>query len=124
MTDPPLNVAGEISLELDMKGRMLAFQAVPPERLELDAESPPEPDWESLLSAAGLNDALLDSERSTWLPPVYADSRMAWTGVYPESPDIEIRVEAAAFQGRPVAFRILEPWTKTRTDEMVDLARR
>jgi hypothetical protein len=124
MSDPPLDDAGEIIVELDMKGRLLAYQAVPPEHLEVDAGSASEPDWRLLLNAAGLKNAQLDTEPSTWLPPVYADRRMAWAGAYPDNPEIEIRIEAAAFRGRPVAFRILEPWTKTRTEEEVDLAQR
>jgi hypothetical protein len=47
-----------------------------------------------------------------WLPLAYADRRAAWEGVYPEAPDIKIRVEAAAYRGRPVFFRVIEPWTR------------
>lgn len=124
MVDPPVKVPGEVHLELDMQGRLVSFLAVPPERLDAGRELPPVTNWQSLLSAAGLAEDQLGSRESTWLPPVYADQRMAWAGVYPDSPEIEIRIEAAAFQGRPVAFRILEPWAKTRADEEVELAQR
>ena len=46
------------------------------------------------------------------MPPVYADRRAAWEGVYPKAPDTSIRVEAAAYRNRPVAFRVIEPWTQ------------
>ena len=47
-----------------------------------------------------------------WLPRVYADRRAAWEGVYPLAPETSIRIEAAAYRNRPVAFHIIEPWTR------------
>ena len=46
-----------------------------------------------------------------WNPKVWADRRAAWEGAYPEAPDIPIRIEAAAYLGRPVSFGIVHPWT-------------
>jgi hypothetical protein len=37
---------------------------------------------------------------------------MAWEGAYPERRDVNIRVEAAAYRGRPVSFSIIGPWTR------------
>jgi serine/threonine-protein kinase len=120
MEDPAMTVAGEAMLELDPDGRLLSFMARPPERLETDSEASREPDWLPILSAAGLDLSKLVAEESTWVPPVYADSRAAWVGSYPDAPDIEIRIEAAAFQGRPVAMRLLEPWNQTTVEETAD----
>jgi serine/threonine-protein kinase len=47
------------------------------------------------------------------------DTRAAWEGVYPESPDTAIRVEAASFRGRPVYFHIIPPWEKPLRQEEV-----
>jgi hypothetical protein len=47
-----------------------------------------------------------------WIPTVFADRRAAWEGTFPEAPDIPIRVEAAAYRGRPVYFRIVTPWSQ------------
>jgi len=124
MEDPALAIAGEAMLELDPNGRLLSFLAFPPERLESASEAIQEPDWQPILTAAGLDPAELVAEKSTWIPPVYADSRAAWVGTYPDAPDIEIRIEAAAFQGRPVAMRLLEPWNRTRAEETAELAAR
>src|SRR5262245_22177269 len=44
-------------------------------------------------------------------PPLYADFRTAWEGLYPGPGEIPIQVEAAAYHGKPVYFRIFEPWT-------------
>src|ERR1035438_10484936 len=46
-----------------------------------------------------------------WTPLAATDTRVAWTGVYPGRADLAIRVEAAAFRGRAVYFRIVWPWT-------------
>jgi len=124
MEDPAMMIAGESMLELDLNGRLLSFLALPPERLESASEATPAPDWQPILSAAGLDPADLNAVESIWTPPVYADSRAAWVGTYPDAPDIEIRIEAAAFQGRPVAMRLLEPWNRTRAEETADLAAR
>jgi hypothetical protein len=35
---------------------------------------------------------------------------MAWEGTYAEAPGTKIRVEAAAYKGRPTNFQILLPW--------------
>ena len=40
------------------------------------------------------------------------DERMAWKGTLADWADIPIRIEAAAFQGKPVYFRIISPWQK------------
>lgn len=66
----------------------------------------------------------LVAEESTWFPRVYGGSRAARVGTYPDARDIEIRIEAAAFQGRPVAMRLLEPWNRTRAEETAELAAR
>jgi serine/threonine-protein kinase len=124
MEDPAMTIAGEAMLELDQKGRLLSFLVLPPERHESESEAAAEPDWLPMLSAAGLDPGQLVEEESTWVPPVHADSRAAWVGSYPDAPDIEIRVEAAAFQGRPVAMRLLEPWNRTRAEETAEYATR
>ena len=54
---------------------------------------------------------------SRWLPSSFADRRAAWEGRYPDAPEVPIRVEAASLRGRPVAFRIVEPWTTAAASE-------
>ena len=44
-----------------------------------------------------------------WSPVAFAEERQAWQGAYPDAADVPIRIEAAAFRGRPVSFRIVEP---------------
>jgi serine/threonine-protein kinase len=47
-----------------------------------------------------------------WTPPVDSDARAAWTGTLAERPDIPMRIEAAAYRGKPVYFELIGPWTR------------
>jgi hypothetical protein len=64
------------------------------------------------LTAAGLDSTRFTPVTPQSIPPMYADSVMAWTGTYAAGPPDPIRVEAAAWHGRPVSFAITGPWTK------------
>ncbi|MCI0460730.1 MAG: serine/threonine protein kinase [Gemmataceae bacterium] len=100
--EPPLREPGMTCVFLDLDGRLLEFHAVPP---HLD---PPGPaarvDWGPLLKAAGLLATVRESRECWRVPPVFADARAAWEGHHPERPDIPLRIEAAAYRGRPVYF--------------------
>ncbi len=110
-TDPPPLVAGMVGIELDPLGRLIRFEAVPsPATAPTAADRPP--DWEVLFSEAGLDRAAFAPTEPRWLPPFYADSRMAWTEGKPEHADRPLRVEAAAYHGRPVYFELAGPWSR------------
>ena len=100
--DPPENVPGMLHVALEPQGRLTAFTAVPAESDE--SKGPwPTPDWNALFAASGLDPARFTPDQPQWAPPVMADARAAWTGVFPES-GVPIRIEAAAFHGKPVNF--------------------
>src|SRR5262249_53957529 len=102
-TNPPIGqLSGNAGVRLDMRGRLLSFYSMPPQ-VEGDESSLSEPDWRSLLAETGLDPSTLREAPSRWTPPFYADSRRAWEGAYPERPDVAVRVEAAAYRGRPAA---------------------
>ena len=109
--DPPLTSAsGLITAELDPAGRLIWFVAVPP---QVDKSSDkPSPDWPALFAAAGLDQASFTPTESTWTPLTVSDTRAAWIGAYPDQPDIPIRIEAAAYRGRPVQFAVIAPWQR------------
>ena len=109
--DPPRDISGMISLELDPEGRLREFEAVPPQRDE-SPDDTGDPDWSALFTAAGLDPAHFDSTEPHWLPPRHADVRAAWVGSYPGRPDTEIRIEAAAYRGRAVYFGIIDAWSE------------
>jgi hypothetical protein len=109
--DPPPLVSGMVGLRLDPEGRLRQLEAVPPEH---DVAQGPavDLDWNVLLSEAGLDPAALKPVEPAWSPATYADKRSAWEGVYPQTPGVHLRIEAAAYRGRPVSFRIIEPWSR------------
>jgi serine/threonine-protein kinase len=47
-------------------------------------------------------------------PRFYADTRVAWQGSILDVSNTPIRVEAAAYRGKPVSFGIVGPWTPLR----------
>jgi serine/threonine-protein kinase len=116
-SNPPNTRSGMISLTLDRTGRLVSFLAVPAQ-LEMPLErsdplaSDPARAWSLLFAEAGLPGARFTPATPQWVPPTFADARAAWEGVYPDRPDVPIRVEAATARGRPVYFEIVAPWTR------------
>ena len=108
---PPMDVSGMSGAAYDMQGRLVAFYEVPPQ-VEPRTGPFPDTDWSPLFEAAGLDPARLHPVLPEWTPPFYCDTREAWAGHWPERPDIPIRVELAAYRGRPVWFQVVEPWTR------------
>jgi hypothetical protein len=98
-----------VRLQTDADGKLLAFEAVPP---QVEKPAPPAPafDWSRLFTAAGLNLASFQATEPTWTPLLSWDARAAWTGTDPAT-GASLRVEAAAWRGKPVFFRIIGPWT-------------
>ena len=47
-----------------------------------------------------------------WTPRDFADVRAAWQGPLVDRPDITVRVEAAAYRGKPTSFYVVGPWTR------------
>jgi Protein kinase domain len=114
-SDPPTVLSGMINLVLDPQGRLTYFQAIPPEKQDEVKEAVAAPaaafDWNILFTAAGLDPSKLQAAQPSWTSLAAADVRMAWTGTWPGTTR-PLRVEAAAFQGKPVFFSLIGDWTK------------
>ena len=109
--DPPLDVSGMTLLRLNPLGRLMQLIEVPPQ-VEKPAGAASSPDWTPLFSAAGLDPSKWPPAQPTWTPPVDSDARAAWTGSLAGRPDIPMRIEAAAYRGKPVYFELIGPWTR------------
>jgi serine/threonine-protein kinase len=107
--DPPLNVPGMASMRLDPAGRLTLFLGVPPQQDSGETAAPPV-DWTPLFEAAGLDRSRWTENPSQEIPPFAFDERKAWTGSYAHAPDMPLRIEAAAWKGRPVSFELIGPW--------------
>jgi predicted Ser/Thr protein kinase len=117
--DPTPTMSGMIDVRLDPEGRLTYFEAVPPEKLEAPppekgaapAQTPP-PDWNALFAAAGLDMSKFKPATPIWTSLAASDVRQAWTGEWPGYNHRLLRIEAAAWRGRPVFFSLLGPWNR------------
>ncbi len=113
--DPPLTRSAMTRVWLDTSGRLTRLEAVPPE-VETPGPSATPP-WDQLFEAAGLDRTLFTPSDPTWLPLAFGDARAAWVGHRAGDPAVPLRIEAAAWRGRPVFFRVIGPWTRPERQE-------
>jgi serine/threonine-protein kinase len=101
---------GMVSVMLNPQGQLVELAAMPAQRqpAPLDHASSSF-DWHALFIAAGLDMSRFTPAEPEWLPPSAFDARAAWSGAYPGTA-IPLRIEAASWRGRPVAFRMIGPW--------------
>ncbi|MGZ5483642.1 MAG: protein kinase domain-containing protein [Pyrinomonadaceae bacterium] len=111
INDPPNDVAGMTKVILDVRGRLLEFQAVPPQVKDKTAQAS-EADWATLFTEAGLDIRKYRQTESNWTPPFFADANLSWEGPHVDHAEIPVRIEAATYQGKPVYFQIVAPWDK------------
>jgi hypothetical protein len=108
--DPPLALTAMALVRLDPSGRLTHLVVVPPSADDPNGAS--KPDWTALLTHAGFDSSTWKAVAPERNPPVYADTRAAWEGTWPNRPDLLVRLEAAALRGRTVYFEALYPWSR------------
>jgi predicted Ser/Thr protein kinase len=107
---PPPTLSGMIQVNLDPQGRLTYLEAIPPQK-EISPVRAAAFDWNTLFAAAGLDESKFQKTDPLWNSLAASDERMAWTGTWPDT-NRPLRVEAAAWQGRPVFFSLIGDWTK------------
>ena len=105
-----MTTSGMVQISLDPQGRMYLFRAVPPQ-VEEAAAAVKQIEPAVLFTAAGLDISQFQPTEPKWLPLAMADTRSAWTGIFPGRPENPIRIEAAYWRGKPVYFHTIGPWT-------------
>jgi hypothetical protein len=110
LEDPPSIETGMREVVLDPRGRLQRFRSVPPQ-FDGSTGAAAAPSWNTLFEAAGLSMSSFVEATPQWAPPDYADVRAAWTGPHPTVKDVTLRIEAAAYRGKPVFFDVVGPWT-------------
>jgi hypothetical protein len=111
-SNPPPVISGMVRVSLDPQGRLVQFDAVPPQVEDVSARSSQPVDWAAPLAAAGLDMARFAPAEPKWLPLTGFDARAAWTGSFAHAPDVPMRVEAASWRGKPVYFQVIGPWSR------------
>ena len=108
--DPATTTSGMVNMKLDARGRLIYLQVIPPQK---DTSAPPTtpPDWSPLFSDAEIDASKLRPAQPEWTSLGMADARAAWTGLWPGTTR-PLRVEAAAWHGKPVFFAMIGNWNK------------
>jgi len=108
--DPATTLSGMVNVKLDAKGRLIYLQALPPQKDSAAGPGSPA-EWSALFTAAEIDASKLHPAPPEWTSLGMADTRAAWTGVWPGSTR-PLRVEAAAWHGKPVFFAMIGDWNK------------
>jgi serine/threonine-protein kinase len=102
---------GEQAVVLDSEGKLLELHVRP--LVDLPRTSNPRPfEWSRLFAAAGLDPARFQQTEPELTPATPFDAQAAWSGSWSSDPQRPLRIEAAAYRGKPVFFRVLGPWMK------------
>jgi serine/threonine protein kinase len=121
-SNPPPILSGMINVQLDPEGRLLYFQAIPPEKEANPAQTSEPPDWQPLFSAAGLKLSEFHSVEPVWDSLASPDMRAAWDGAWPGS-GRPLHIEAGARRSKPVFFSLTGPWTKPKRMSQAEQSR-
>jgi serine/threonine-protein kinase len=98
-----MEIAGMVTIVMDARGNLQRLLAVPPQ-IERPGASTEAPDWKPLFTAAGLDLGRFSPTAPKWAPAAPFDARADWEAE-------GLHVAAAAWQGRPVWFEVIYPWS-------------
>jgi serine/threonine-protein kinase len=101
--NPPPTRPGDVQVLLDLAGNLRRFQVTPKRFSTREAG---EPDWSPLFAFAGLDPRRFEENRPRYQRFHVPDFRRAWIGSRAELPDVEVRVEAGSYEGRPTLFNV------------------
>ncbi len=107
--DPAIDEPGMINLEMDSRGHLTNFLAVPPKEADTQAGGQ-EPDWRAAFAAAGLDASKMQVVAPTVVPVVASDWRREWQGKLAGYPAVTVRVAVTGYEGKLTSFRVIAPW--------------
>jgi hypothetical protein len=110
LANPPATTPGMLRITLDDRGRLVFLEAEPPLMVRNAPAARPAP-WNALFAAAGFDMTRFREVEPAWIPRAHGTEWAAWEGTMEGFPDVTIRVESSAYNGMPVSFRIIGPWT-------------
>jgi len=109
LNNPSMQHPGEALVILDTVGHLVSFEIIPSKALSPSDNAVPF-DWEIFFDEADLVYGQWKHTDPRQAPSIYADTLDAWEGTLPNWLEAPARIEAAAFQGKPVRFSISGPW--------------
>jgi serine/threonine protein kinase len=117
LDDPARSVPGMRTVVVDVTGNLKSLEILPrnSEFHQAASGSPAKADFSELFKLANLHQEDFVPIQPTTTPPMFADTRLAWRGRYPELPNNEVVVAAASLQGRPVFFQTIDTWKAEAT---------
>jgi hypothetical protein len=106
--DPENTQPGMLSMRIDSSGRLLQFKAVPmpPDSSGTTRDAP---DWAQVFAESALPMATFSLAVPQRAAVDSGETRAAWEGVNPDRPQMALRVEASAANGRIVFFDAFPP---------------
>jgi serine/threonine-protein kinase len=115
LDEPARSAPGMRTVVLGVQGRLKRLEILPEvgqvwDTIPAAPQTNPTADFSPLFSEADLKFANFTPVTPSFTPPMFADTRYAWQGYYPENPQQIVQVHAATYQGRPVYFEIVESW--------------
>jgi predicted Ser/Thr protein kinase len=110
-SDPPHDISGMATLQMDAHGHLLQLLVVPPQ-VEDSKGTSAEPDWSTCFAEAGLDMSHFSLAGPKWLPPVPFDKLSDWEGAEPQQPGVPLHITAASYHGKPVYFQVIGPWSR------------
>jgi Protein kinase domain/zinc-ribbon domain len=110
-SDPPYDVSGMTTLEMDAHGHLLQLLVVPPQ-VDDSKSSSAEPTWSACFAEAGLDITRFSPAGPKWLPPVPFDKLSDWEGNESQPSGSPLHVTAASYHGKPVYFQVIGPWSR------------
>jgi serine/threonine-protein kinase len=101
-TDSSLSLQSGTRLMMNADGKLIRLEAQPRGGSAIAHSI----DWNVLFNAAGLDRGRFTESTPESVPSIVSDARAAWSGTYGDNRKEKVRVEAAAWQGRPVLFDV------------------
>jgi serine/threonine-protein kinase len=111
--NPPMTHFGDAFVGLDLQGNLVDFARLDRQLGPPDTVQAAQIDWGPLLSLTGVQATEIRPVPPQWTPDVPCDTRAAWIVTDGRAP---VRLEAAAWGGKPVWLRSVEPWERAERD--------
>jgi predicted Ser/Thr protein kinase len=107
--------AGMISVQLDSRGYLRNFRAIPPrfdQEVTQASAAPPPPDPALVFRQAGLDISQFHEVEPGVAHITAFDARRAWAGMFPGLPDTPVKLEIASWHGKLTSVVLVWPWDK------------